>query len=281
MEINILIGIYGAGKSTILNNLSFIDIEKISLDELDKETRSSDKRIIIIHKLFQQFTKLNINYDTFRSDYLFTFNLQNKSLINTLSILYSKYTSNSNFIDETVKNQLRKNILIPSFLPFFFLYLTNKKLEKNLIIDSGAMHFLCMDTLFFEKLQKFFSKINLIYIDNPIEQVIINLFQKTKGYYSFMERCFKKEVFDKTKIIIGIEIPKNKKEATELIEKNENIKNFIKNYTTNILISSKKELEIFFENIKENSIIKKYKLEINIGESVENILNRLKNIINR
>ena len=48
MEITILIGLYGSGKSTILKNLKNIEIEKISLDELDKESRANEKRIKII-----------------------------------------------------------------------------------------------------------------------------------------------------------------------------------------------------------------------------------------
>ena len=50
MEICILIGLYGSGKSTILKNISSIELEKISLDELDIKTRTIEKRIHIIYQ---------------------------------------------------------------------------------------------------------------------------------------------------------------------------------------------------------------------------------------
>ena len=90
-----------------------------------------------------------------------------------------------------------------------------------------------------------------------------------------MKRGFKKEIFDKTNNNFGIKIPKDLKEATEFIESNQNIKNFIKQYITNILISSKKELEAYFKKINENTIISKYRLDISLGESIENIIKRL------
>ena len=278
MEICILIGLYGSGKSTILKNISSIELEKISLDELDIKTRTIEKRIHIIYQLFQKFQKINIQYDIFKKDYLYNFTLQNKSLINTLSILYSKYSLNP--INEKMKNQIRKEILIPSILNYFLLYLENIKLNKNVIIDSGAMHFLSMDSIFFEKLAKIFEKINLIYLNNTIENSIHNLLQKNCEHYSFLERGFKKEIYEKIENIFGIKIPKNLTEATEFIEGKKDIENYIIQYINNILCSSKKDLEMFIENInKENILINIYKININLLESIENIINRIKNLI--
>ena len=108
MEIIILLRLYGSGKTTILNNLKNNEIVKFSLDELDKNTRTNYKRIDIIFQLFQEFIKIKIDLQKFNIDYLYNFNLQNKSLINTLTKLFSKYSLIS--INETIKNNLRKKI---------------------------------------------------------------------------------------------------------------------------------------------------------------------------
>jgi dephospho-CoA kinase len=108
MEIIILLGLSGSGKTTILNNINNDGILKLSLDEFDKNTRTNNKRINIIFQLFQEFLKINIDFQKFLIDYLDNFNLQNNSLLNTLSILYSKYSLNS--VNEDIKNELRKKI---------------------------------------------------------------------------------------------------------------------------------------------------------------------------
>ena len=193
MEIIILLGLYGSGKTTILNNLKNDELLKLSLDELDKNTRTNNKRINIIFQLFQKFLKINIDFQRFNFDFLDIFNHQNNSLINTLSILYTKYSLNP--MNESIKNELRKKILIKSILLFFLIHLDNVNLTKNLIIDTVAMNFLSMDKAFFKGVNKKFEKINLIYLNNSLEQVNYNLFYKNKDHYSFLERGFKKEIY--------------------------------------------------------------------------------------
>ena len=273
MEITILIGLYGSGKSTILKNLKNIEIEKISLDELDKESRANEKRIKIIFELFQQYLKKNIDLKGFQIDYLNIINLQNNSLINTLSILFSKYSSK--LIDESIKNDLRKKILIPSILKYFLIIIRNLKINSDVIIDSGAMHFLSMKDSFFKSLGKFFKKINIIYLNNSIEQVIYNLFRKNNNHYSFLERGFKKEIYEKVEKNFGVKIPNNLEEATELIESKENIKNFINNYINKILSLSKKDLDFFINNIDSQNNINLYKININFDDSINKIINNL------
>ena len=63
------------------------------------------------------------------------------------------------------------------------------------------MHFLSMKDSFFKSLGKFFKKINIIYLNNSIEQVIYNLFRKNNNHYSFLERGFKKEMRKLKKIL--------------------------------------------------------------------------------
>ena len=277
MEITVLIGLYGSGKTTILNNLKNDEIVKLSLDELDKSTRTNNRRINIIFQLFQEFIKKNIDFQRFNFDYLDNFNLQNNSLINTLSILYTKYSLIP--MNETIKNELRKKVLIPSILLYFLIHIDNLNLNKTLIIDAGAMHFLSMDKLFFKNLEKKFGKINLVYLNNTIEQVISNLFHKNKDHYSFLERGFKKEIYEIFEKSFGIKIPNNLKEATEFIEAKEEYKIFIKKYINNILTSSKKELDVFIDNIrKKETKLNLYKIDINKNDSIEKIINNIKNL---
>ena len=279
MEIIILLGLYGSGKTTFLNNLNYAEIEKLSLDELDKSTRTNDKRINIIFQLFLKFLKKNIDFQRFSYDYIVNFNLQNNSLINTLSILYTKYSFNP--INETIKNELRKKVLIPSILLYLLIHIDNLdiNLNKALIIDTGAMHFLSMDRVFFNNIKKYFKKINLVYLNNSIERMISNLFHKNKGHYSFLERGFKKEIYEIFEKSFGVKIPNNLKEATEFIEVKENYKIFIKKIINNILISSKKELDAFIDNIQKNEKnLNLYKIDINKDDSVENIINSIKNL---
>ena len=70
MEIIILLGLYGSGKTTILNNLKNDEIVKLSLDELDKNIRTNYKRIDIIFQLFQEFIKNKNDFQKFNNDYL-------------------------------------------------------------------------------------------------------------------------------------------------------------------------------------------------------------------
>ena len=274
MEINIIVGLYGTGKTTILDNMNNLEFEKLSLDTLDKNSRTDEKRIIIIFNLFKNFIKNNdIDFQTFYDDYLNIFSTQNKSLINTLSVLFSKYSFGN--LNETMKNELRKNIMVPSILNNFLIKLEKQNCTKNLVVDSGAMHFLSMDKSFFKNLSKFYKKINIIYLNNSIEKVISNLFKINNEHYSFLERGFKKEIFTSIKNDLGIILPNDYKEATDFIEKNEECKIYIRKYINNILSSSQKELDIFLENIKKyKDKIELYTININKDDTISNIIHK-------
>lgn len=275
---NIFIGLYGSGKSTILNEIDDLECEKFSLDDLDINSRTNEKRIKIIFDLFQKYIKNNsINLQKFSEDYINTFNAQNKSLINTLTALVSKYSFIN--LNKEMKNELRKNILIPSILNYFLMYIGNQNFHKNCIIDSGAKHFLAMDDSFFKNLLKFYNQINIIYLNNSVAQVISNLFQKNKDHYAFLERGFKKEIYDILKSDFGKILPNDLKEATNYIEENEECKRFIKEYINNILYSSQKEIDTFIDKIKKyDNKINLYTININRGDSIENIINKLYNL---
>ena len=182
-------------------------------------------------------------------------------------------------MNETIKNELRKKVLIPSILLYFLIHIDNLNLNKTLIIDAGAMHFLSMDKVFFKNLEKKFGKINLVYLNNTIEQVISNLFHKNKDHYSFLERGFKKEIYEIFEKSFGVKIPNDLKEATKFIEAKEEYKIFIKKYINNILTSSKKELDVFIDNIrKKETKLNLYKIDINKNDSIEKIINNIKNL---
>ena len=274
MEVNIIVGLSGAGKTTILDNMNNLEFEKLSLDTLDKNTRTDEKRIMMIFNLFKNFIKNNeIDFQRFYNDYLNIFSTQNKSLINTLSVLFSKYSFGN--LNEAMKNELRKNIMIPSILNNFIIKLENQNCTKNLILDSGGMHFLSMDKSFFMNLSQFYNKINIIYLNNSIEKVISNLFKINNEHYSFLERGFKKEIFTSIKNDLGITLPNDFKEATDFIEKNKECKIYIRNYINNILSSSQKELDTFLENIKKyEDKIELYTININKDDSIENIIHK-------
>lgn len=278
MKLNIIIGLYGSGKSTILNNINDLEYEKLSLDDLDINSRTNEKRIKIIFDLFQKYiSNNNINIQKFGEDYLNTFNIQNKSLFNTLVVLFSKYSYRN--LNDIIKNELREKILIPSILNYFLVFIENQNLIKNYIVDSGAKHFLSMDESFFKNLSKFFNQINIIYLNNSIIQLISNLFQKNKEHYAFLERGFKKEIYDILKRDFGKILPNNLKEATDYIEENEEYKNFIKKYINNILYTSQKEIDTFIEHIKKyDNKVKLYTININRGDSIENIINDIYNL---
>ncbi|HSQ97723.1 MAG TPA: hypothetical protein VLL98_03310 [Rickettsiales bacterium] len=150
MEIDILVGLYGSGKSRILESISDSGIGKISFDDIDIKTRTKEERIEIIYHLFSNFLEISIDYEQFKRQYLEIFSLQNESLINTLCALYSIYTQKNP--NEVAKNNLRKQVLIPSILEYFLKSMTASHQHDRTIIDSGAMHFLCMDSNFFNRL---------------------------------------------------------------------------------------------------------------------------------
>ena len=274
MELILIIGLYGSGKTTILNKLNITGCEKLSLDDLDHDSRTKEARIKIIYDLFIKYTNIIIDFHKFNIDYINTFNTQNKSLLKTLVELYSKYSKGK--INEVIKAELRRRVLIPSIINYFLMYIEEQKINKNYIIDSGAMHFLSMDDLFFQSLSKFYKNINIIYLNTSIEQVISNLFQINEEHYSFLERGFKKEIYNKIKEDLGIILPNNLKESTEIIKKNEKCKCYIKEYIKDILSSSKKDLDIFIENIKkENTKIELYEININNGDLIENVIKKI------
>lgn len=277
MEIYILIGVYGSGKSTILKNIDDFNMDKISLDILDKDSREKEERIRIIYNLFLNFFKIHVKYELFKNEYLKNFYIQNQSLINTLSALYSIYFFKKP--NDIIINNLREKILIPSILEYFIDNISSIE-EKNVFVDSGAMHFLSMDRVFFEKLYKKFHKINILYINNPTQQIIFNLFRKNNGYFAFLERGFRKEIFKNIEEKFQIIMPSNLFECTSLIEANLDIRNFIEDYIKNIIILSKMRLDTYIYSI---DIYKNYvnltEVNLDLNESIISIVNKIYDII--
>lgn len=276
MEINIVVGLYGSGKSTLLSDLKESDFARISLDELDKSSRQNPLRIAIMFDLFQHVLQRSIDFQNFSEKYSEIFLKANGSLANTLFSLYELFTQTK--INESIKSKLREEILIPSIIQLFIEKIKTNNIEsKKLIVDSGAMHFISMNESFFTELNKYFVKIKIIYLNNQLEQILSNLFRKNDGHFAFLERGFKKDIYELVYKKFNVVFPKNLIEVTNFIEANKSIQLFIVSVIRDILIQSKERLDFFIKNLNKSIIFST--LNINFDDNLQKTLYYFKQLI--